>query len=86
MTAIGIAHAAAPRLMIKPALALMNKAKATPAMANIKNVAIYAPAMITPRIIFHRAMSRVIVVRAATVPNIKHGVTLARAAIWIAAR
>ena len=86
MIAIGIANAAAPRIMIKLAPELMNKVKGRVAMANIKNVAIYAPAMIIPRIISHRAMSRVIVVRAATAPNIKHGVTSARAAIWIAAR
>ena len=56
-----------------------------PVTANIKNVAIYAPDMITPRTISPPAMSRVIAVRAATAPNIKHGVTSARAAIWIAA-
>ena len=86
MTAIGIANAAAPRIMIKLAPELMNKAKGIVARANIKNVAIYAPAMITPRTISPPAMSRVIAVRAATAPNIKHGVTSARAAIWIAAR
>ena len=85
MTAIGIANAAVPRIMIKPAPALMNKARGIVARANIKNVAIYAPDMITPRIIFHRAMFKRIAVRAATAPNIKHGVMSARAAIWIAA-
>ena len=86
MIAIGIANAAAPRIMIKPAPELMNKARATPARANIKNVAIYAPAMIIQKTTFHRAMLKRIAVRAATAPNIKHGVTSARAAIWIAAK
>ena len=85
MTAIGIANAAVPRIMIKPAPALMNKARGIVARANIKNVAIYAPAMIIQKTTFHRAMSRLIAVRAATAPNIKHGVMSARAAIWIAA-
>ena len=86
MTAIGIANAAVPRIMIKPAPELMNKARGIVARANIKNVAIYAPDMITPQITFHLAMSKRIAVRAATAPNIKHGVTSARAAIWIAAQ
>ena len=86
MIAIGIANAAVPRIMIKPAPALMNKARGIVARANIKNVAIYAPDMITPRTISPPAMSRVIAVRAATAPNIKHGVMSARAAIWIVAR
>ena len=51
MTAIGIANVAVPRIMIKPAPALMNKARGIVARANIKNVATYVPAMITPRTI-----------------------------------
>ena len=86
MTAIGIANVAVPRIMIKPAPELMNKARGIVARANIKNVAIYAPAMIIQKTTFHRAMLKRIAVRAATAPSIKHGAMSARAAIWIAAR
>ena len=51
MIAIGIANAAVPRIMIKLAPEPMNKARGRPARANIKNVATYAPAMITPQTI-----------------------------------
>ena len=86
MIAIGIANAAVPQIMIKLAPELMNKARGIVARANIKNVAIYAPAMIIQKTTFHRAMSRLIAVRAATAPSIKHGAMSAREAIWIAAR
>ena len=54
MTAIGTRGVPVIRNITKPAPALMNKARARPATANIKNVVLHAKDMIIP--LFRRVM------------------------------